>query len=98
MTGKVTMASKSKSLADFKSAHDKSFIVPAKIKAGLDKLGSDGWEYELDFCKAALVSPNDIAKFREQFSEQVVLVKQDGRERRVWAGSKALATKMREML
>lgn len=92
------MTSSKKSLADFKAAHDKSFIVPTKIKSGLEKLGADGWEYEADFIKIAGVSSNDIAKYRDAFSDQVLLIKQDGRERRVWAGSKAIATKMREML
>lgn len=92
------MATAKKSLADFKSAHDKSFIVPTKIKAALEKLGNDGWEYEHDFSKLAGVSSNDIAKFREQFNEQVIIIKSNGREQRVWAGSKALAAKMREML
>lgn len=87
-----------KSLTDFKAAHDKSFIVPTKIKAGLDKLGNDGWEYEVEFTKLAGVSVADISKFRELFAEQVVLVRNEGRERRVWAGSKSLAAKMREMI
>lgn len=87
-----------KTLADFKAAHDKSFIVPQRIKAGIEKIGADGWEYEADFVKLSGVNQNDIAKFREQFVDNVVLIKQDGRERRVWAGSKALATKLREML
>ena len=87
-----------KTLADFKAAHDKSFIVPQRIKTALDALGKDGWEYEAEFIKSSGVNQNDIAKFREQFAEQVVLVRQDGREKRVWAGSVALANKLREML
>lgn len=96
--GVVSMTIKQKSLADFKAAHDKNFIVPEKIKAGLAKLGNDGWEYEVEFGKMAGVGTNDIAKFREQFGEYVLLVKSEKRERRVWAGSKALANKMREMI
>ena len=92
------MTSKKKSLADFKAAHDKSFIVPNKIKAGLATLGTDGWEYESDFYKSAGVPPQDLAKFRQQFTDNVVIVKNNGKELRVWAGSKALADKMREMI
>lgn len=92
------MTSAKKSLADFKSAHDKSFIVPAKLKAALEKIGADAWEYETELQKLSGVPSQDIARFREQFNEYIVLVKQDGRERRVWAGSKALAAKMRDML
>jgi hypothetical protein len=92
------MSSSKKSLADFKTAHDKSYIVPTKIKAAIEKLGTDGWEYEQEFAKLSGVSSNDLAKYREMFSEQIVLIKQDGRERRAWAGSKSLANKMREMV
>jgi hypothetical protein len=91
-------AVKAKSLADFKAAHDKNFIVPNKIKAAFEKLGSGGWEYEQDFARLATVSMTDITKFREQFNDQVVLIKENGRERRAWVGSKSTADKMREML
>lgn len=95
----VKMASTKKSLADFKAAHDKSFIVPAKIKAGLEKLGADGWEYEMDFAKLCGLGNNDLARYREQFTAHVVVVKNQGGkgERRVWAGTKTLALKMQEM-
>lgn len=95
------MSSAKKSLADFKAAHDKSFIVPAKIKAGLEKLGADGWEYEIEFAKLAGVANHEISRFREQFADFIVLVKSSkssGYEKKVWAGSKALAAKMREMV
>lgn len=94
------MTSKTKSLADFKAAHDKSFIVPSKIKTGLEKLGIDGWEYEPEFTKLCGLSTNDMAKYRSQFEDYIVLVgrtRDSSRERRVWAGSKALANKLREM-
>lgn len=93
------MASAKKSLADFKSAHDKSFIVPTKIKAALAALGPDAWEYEVDFIRIAGISSQDVAKYRSQFEDHLVTVKNKAREdRRVWAGSKALAAKMREMV
>lgn len=95
------MASSKKSLADFKAAHDKNFIVPKKINEGLAKLGADGWEYEPEFAKLTGVGSMDIAKFRDQFADYIVLVKSSkssGYEKKIWAGSKALAAKMREML
>lgn len=91
-------ASKSgKSLSDFRAAHDKNFIVPGKIKAGLEKLGPEGWEYEVEFIRTCGLSTTDFAAFRDQFEDFSVNV--GGRNpKRVWAGSKALADKMREMI
>lgn len=90
-----------KSIADFRAAHDKSFIVPNKIKAGLDALGPDGWEYELQFVKDIGVSVIDFSRFREQFEEFCVSVgvgTGTAKAKRIWAGSKALASKMRAMV
>ena len=87
--------SSGKSLADFRAAHDKSFIVPRKIKDAIQKLGTHGWEYELGFLRLAGLSTLDLANYREAFEEYVVLVE---RTKRVWCGSKELATKLREMV
>ncbi len=90
------MASKTKTLADFRQAHDKNFIIPAKLKAAIAKLGKDGWEYEAAFIQGIPVSTTDCARFREQFEKFVVVV--DGGRKKIWCGSEALATKMREMV
>lgn len=87
-----------KTIADFRALHDKNFIVPQKIKTALEKLGNDGWEYELEFVKTANVSLTDLALFRDQFAEFWLTVGASGREKRVWAGSKSLANKLREMV
>lgn len=92
------MTNTAKTLDDFRSVHDKNYLVPQKIKEGLEKLSPTGWEYESDFIKMCVTNNNDFAKFRGQFADFLVIIKQDGRERRVWAGSKALAAKMRDML
>lgn len=83
-----------KSISEFRAAHDKSFIIPNKIKAALKSLG-DGWEYELQFSKIAGVSLADLGSFRPMFEEYIVLVE---RTKRAWAGSKATAEKMRAMV
>lgn len=82
-----------KSLEDFRAAHDKSYIVPGKVRAALKALG-DGWEYEMAFAKLAGVSLGDLSAFRAMFEDHIVVVE---RTKRAWAGSKALAAKMREM-
>lgn len=95
MSGKNT--DKRKTLADFRAIHDKNFVIPNKIKAGLEALGNDGWEYEADFQRLCGVSTTDFAKFRDQFEEYYVTTSGTN-PKRVWAGSKALAAKMREMV
>ena len=89
---------KTKTLSDFRAAHDKNFVVPQKIKAGIEKLGKEGWEYEVDFARMCGVNTTDFARFRDQFEEFFVTVLSNNHTRRVWAGSKATADKMREMV
>lgn len=88
------MASKAKTLDDFRQQHDKNFIIPARIKAGIAKLGVGGWEEEGPFQKANGISVTDGAKFRDQFAEFIV----ETGKKRVYCGSKKLATKLREMV
>lgn len=84
-----------KSLADFRAMHDKSFIIPTRIKEGLKQLG-DGWEYEMTFAKICGVGLADLSSFRDEFSDFVVVVRRDGK--RAWAGTKVTAQKMKEMI
>lgn len=84
-----------RSLAEFRGEHDKSYIVPQKIKDGLAQLG-EAWEYEAAFCQMAGVSVSDLARYREQFSDYYVVVSRSGK--RAWSGSKTTANKMREMI
>ena len=85
-----------RSLADFRAAHDKAFIVPGKIREALKTLGQNGWEYETQFAHLAGVSLADMGNFRDAFSAHIVEVKRDGK--RAWAGTPALAERMRGML
>jgi hypothetical protein len=87
---------KGKTLADFRAEHDKDYIIPTKIRAGLADLG-DGWEYEMPFAKIAGVSLGDLANYREAFADHVVVVGGRSGGKRVWAGTKSLAAKLREM-
>jgi hypothetical protein len=85
-----------KDLAAFRAAHDKSFIIPQKIRLGLGALG-DGWEYEADFIKRCGVCNADFGAFRDEFAEFFVETRATGKTpKRVWAGTKAFATKLRE--
>lgn len=88
-----------KSLQDFRAEHDKSYIVPKRIREAVAKLG-DGWLYEVEFLRLAGLSTTDLAAYRDEFLDYVVNVGSAGGKtpRRIWAGTKALAQKMRDLL
>lgn len=91
---------KGNNLEEFRQSFDRTLIVPQKIKAGLDQLGN-AWEREGDFIKRCGVNQTDFGRFREQFeADHVVEVLEHGRgvRRRVWAGTKALARQLREII
>ena len=92
---KAQPAKVGKSLAEFRSKHDKDYIVPKKIADALKMLGN-GWENEVDFIRLAQLSTTDLAMYRDQFAEHWVVVDRSGK--RVWAGTKTLAEEMRGML
>lgn len=94
----------------FRAAHDRSVLVPQKIKAALASLakdnanpnakdgpkdGSDGWEYEAQFIKRAGISQTDMGVYRDQFKGHVVQV--SGKNpKRVWVASEKEAAKFRK--
>ena len=88
-----------RSIDEFKKSHDKSFIIPNKIRTALAQLG-DGWEYEMQFAKLAGVGLPDLSAYRPMFEAYLVELGNNttGRGKRVWAGTTAAAKKMREMV
>ena len=94
--GNATRPKAVKTLSDFRQAYDKDTIVPAKIKEGLAVLGPDGWEYEIEFAKMCGVSLYDMGRVRDKFADYIVPVNRN--TKRAWAGSKSLASKMKEMV
>lgn len=87
-----------RTVAEFRAAHDKSFIVPTKLKAALTAIG-DGWVYEAELVKLAQISLTELGMYRGQFEEHIVTLK--GSEhggKRAWAGTKATAQKLRDMV
>ena len=88
-----------KDLQDFRKAHDRSYIVPRKIKEALEKLGPECWEYENLFLRIiGGVSQMELNQYRSYFEDYVVETKRGGGGKRVWAGSIELAEKMRDMV
>jgi hypothetical protein len=90
----ATVKAKGKDLEAFRMAHDKSYLIPRKIKAALEQLG-DSWEYEAEFIRRAGVCQTDFAAYRDEFMEFCVPV--GGKNaKRVWAGTKKFAAQLRE--
>ena len=91
-----TVNGKGRSLEEFRGQHDKDYIVPKRLREALKVLGASGWEYEALFARLAGVGLADLANYRELFADYVVAVQRDGK--RAWAGSPAMAAKMRAMV
>lgn len=93
MTTKVLTAD------DFRTHHDKSYIIPKKIEAGLKKLGPKGWQYQADFIKTCEVgNPADFNHFCASFEADHCVLIGGSKAKRAWAGSKELAERLRAML
>ena len=85
-----------KSLDQFKAAHDKGFIIEKRLRDALTDLG-ESWLYESELMRTARIGPGEIARLRERFSKFNLLVGRRGKQRHVWAGTPALAKKLRAM-
>lgn len=96
---KVALAKKpaARTLDDFRAAHDRNVIVPAKIRKALADMEAEhgeSWEYELDFMRRAGISQTDVGMFRPQFEAHVV--ETGGRNpKKVWFASAKVAEKAR---
>jgi len=93
------MAAKAKTLADFRASHDKSIIIPNKIKAALAamlKEGAEQYDYEVDFMRRAGISSTDMGQFRQMFEQDhVVNVGTERAPKRVWFADPKVARKAR---
>ena len=91
----MAASKKARKPEEFRGAHDKSIIVPAKIRAGIKNLGVNGWLYESEFLAAIDVAHTDFGRFKAEF-EEFTVTPRGKNPRRVWCGSKKLAAKFRE--
>jgi hypothetical protein len=94
--------SKSKTIADFRAIHDKSVVIPNRITAALAKMAEEGpeqWEYEIEFGRRAGIGGQDLARFRETFTEHLATVRAaHGGVKYIWFATKAAAAKARQSL
>lgn len=95
------MSKPKKNLDAFRAAHDRSVIVPAKIRAALADLekteGAEGWEYEQEFMRRAKISSTDIGQYRDDFAGHVVQTPGNN-GKRVWFALEKAAIAARKAL
>lgn len=86
-----------RSLNDFQATHDKNVVVPTLIREALSRIVGE-WRYEMEFIREANISIVDIGRYRDNFSEHMVVIKtKDNKPKNVWFGSTADADKARDM-
>lgn len=83
---------KPKSIEDFRKAHDQSFIVPERFKAGIKAMGPNGWMYMGDFMREYKINPAQGTAYRDQFSGYLHEVD----KKMIICGSTKLAKKLKE--
>lgn len=85
-------------LAAFRKTYDKSLIIPQRFREALAQLG-DSWETEGDFVKRVGCSQAEFGQYKEQFAnDHTVEVVMRGARKRVWAGTKKFADKLRDTI
>lgn len=75
---KALKVAKGRTVADFRSVHDKDIVIPNKIRGAFAEMAKEGPEhylYEGELLKLAVVSTTDLAKIRESFGDHIVTVR-----------------------
>lgn len=85
------------SLDDLDNKFNPNVIIPRRINEALVKLGENAMTSE-DFRKFANVSTTNLAMFSAQFEEYQVTVRDSGKPKTLWCGTKAFAKKARERI
>jgi len=85
------------SLEDLDKQYNPNVIIPARIRAGLAKLGDHAMT-AMNFQREANVTTVQLAQFSEQFEAFQVTVREGGKSKTLWCGTEAFARKVRERL
>jgi hypothetical protein len=97
----MAASTKARTAADFKALHDRSVIVPNKIRetlAALVKVGPEHFEYDEAFRGMCGLQAAELAEYRDQFKKHWFIT--PGRSsnkggKRVWFGNAAVAARLR---
>jgi hypothetical protein len=95
----VTAKARGRNLEAFRENHDRAFIVPKRIRDGLESLG-DSWEYEAEFIRRCGVATHEFSTYRDLFADFCIETPSvnGGRPKRVYAGTRTFAAKLRAAL
>ena len=85
------------SLADLKNKYNTDVLVTNKIMAALKDLG-DAAETMGDFRLRAGISSAQVAQYMEQFEDYTIPVREAGRVRYLFAGTKEFAAQARKVV
>ncbi len=85
------------SLEDLDKQYNPNVIIPARIRAGLEKLGDHAMT-AMNFQREANVTTVQLAQFSELFEKHQVIVRDGGKPKTLWCGTEAFARKVRERL
>jgi hypothetical protein len=97
MTQQTMKKSQGMSLEDLDNKFNPNVIIPKRINEALIKLGDNAMTVE-DFRKFSNVSTTQLALFSSQFEDFQVTVRDSGRPKALWCGTKAFAKKARERI
>jgi hypothetical protein len=92
MTQQTMKKSQGMSLEDLDNKFNPNVIIPKRINEALIKLGDNAMTVE-DFRKFT-----QLALFSSQFEDFQVTVRDSGRPKALWCGTKAFAKKARERI
>lgn len=85
------------SLADIDRRFNPNVVIPAKIEEALKNLGEAGM-LAVDFSKFAGVNVLQLSLFADQFEDYLVIIRDNGKPKTIWCGTKGFAAKARERL
>lgn len=85
------------SLDDLDTRYNPNVIIPAKIKAALEKLGDSAMLAD-DFRKLAEVGIAQLAQYATQFEDFQIVVRDNAKPKTLWCGTAKFAAKAKERL
>lgn len=97
------MASKARTVAEFRAQYDKSIKVPAQIKVGLAallKIGPEHHETDEGFRALCGLQAAELSAYRDQFKAHWLITPGSTSNKggkRVWFGNPKLVTKLRSL-
>jgi hypothetical protein len=95
VTATTTNRQCGKTAAQWREVHDRSVIIPRKIRAGFKSLGAH-WEYHNEFAELCGISSQELSGYidHEEFPEHWLMT--GGKNpKRCWCGTEELAFDLR---